>query len=77
MASRAVDIAALKRVGTVLKDEAREADRVLGRLKKVCDESERSLNLDYGEASVRIAEALVGKNKEATIKDRAYVRINL
>ena len=77
LVSLAMDIAALKRVGTVLKDEAREAYRVLGRLTKVCGESEGSLNLDYGEASVRIAEALVGKNKEATIKDRAYVRINL
>ena len=69
LVSRAVDIAALKRVGTVLKDEAREADRVFGRSKKVCDESERSLTLQYGEASVRIAEVLVGKTKEATIKD--------
>ena len=77
LVSRAVDIAALKRVGTVLKDEAREADRVLGRLKKVRNESERSFTLEYGEASVRIAEVLVGKNKEATIKDRAYVGINL
>ena len=72
-----MDIAALKRVGTVLKNEAREEDRVLGRLKKVCDESEKSLTLEYGEASVRIAEVLVGKTEEATIEDRAYVRINL
>ena len=77
LVSRAVGIAALKRAGTVLKGEAREADRVLGRLKKVCDESERSLTLEYGEASVRIAEVLVGKNKEATIKDKAYVGINI
>ena len=69
LVSRAVDIAALKRVGTVLMDEAKEADRVLGRLKQVCDESEKSLTLEYGEASVRIAEVLVGKNKEATIKN--------
>ena len=38
-------------------------------MKKVMDESNRSSTLDYGELSIKIAEVVLGKEKDSSITD--------
>ena len=51
------------------KAMALHAEQILGRLKKVMDESNRSSTLDYGELSIKIAEVVLGKEKDGSITD--------
>ena len=52
------------------KDMALQAEQILGRLKKVMDESNRSSTLAYGELSIKIAEVVLGKVKDGSITER-------
>ena len=52
------------------KDMAVQAEEILGRLKKVMDESNRSSTLAYGELSIKIAEVVLGKVKDGSITER-------
>jgi hypothetical protein len=48
---------------------ALQAGQILGRLKNVMDESNRSSTLAYGELSIKIAEVVLGKEKDSSITD--------
>ena len=52
------------------KDMALQAEQILGRLKKVMDESNRSSTLAYGELSIKIAVVVLGKEKDRSITER-------
>ena len=52
------------------KDMALHAEQILGRLKKVMDESNRSSTLAFGELSIKIAEVVLGKEKDRSIAER-------
>ena len=52
------------------KDMALHAEQILGRLKKVMGESNRSSTLAFGELSIKIAEVVLGKEKNCSIAER-------
>ena len=66
--ARKVTVPEMKGVFGKGATKALQAEQVLGRMKKVFDETNRSTTLEYGDLSIKIAEAVLGKTDD-TISD--------
>ena len=66
--ARYVQTAELKALASKRKVDALEAENVLARLKQVYQKAAGSKILEYGKVSVQIAEVVLGKNKNNSIK---------
>ena len=66
--SRFVSQAEVKLVSGKNAENALAAEKILGRLAKVFEESGRSRTLEYGDLSVAIALVVLGKDKDRSLQ---------
>ena len=67
--ARHVSVPELKGGSGKFNEEALKAEDVLGRLRKVLDATNRPSTFAYGEWSIKIAEVVLGKNKDDSVTD--------